>query len=129
MDAKATLIGLTVLFACLLISAKCEGDGPAESHLGGLRRQPYGEETMRSNKINIWLCDKRTCKNSYNSCYCCPGKPCYMDQKQCQRACATQQTLWPALPAPEPSSVGSQQVNPEGDASQGLGLIQFCDIC
>ncbi|TVT99230.1 hypothetical protein EJB05_24794 [Eragrostis curvula] len=133
MDAKATLILISLISTCLAISVKCEGEG-AVSRSGGLLRQPDGEQTISGSMITVVLCFIRTCEhNSFKSCYCCgmlPNIPCYPDKKQCWSVCPHQrQSLPAALPAWETSSSGLQQ-DPKGVVYHGLiSQLQTCDIC
>ncbi|TVU23673.1 hypothetical protein EJB05_26052 [Eragrostis curvula] len=105
-DAKATLLLLSVLLACLTIAARC-GDVEA------------GKLT-NSSKFTIALCIRRNCLKSVRSCYCCgmlPDTPCYLTRDKCWSVCPHAQTLRRALP------------DPRGFFSHQLSSLQDCDIC
>ncbi|TVU23653.1 hypothetical protein EJB05_26032 [Eragrostis curvula] len=124
-DAKATLLLLSVLLACLTIPAKCEEEDagvPPESPTGGLEAAGDGEveKPANSSKFTIALCFRRDCLKSVRSCYCCgmlPDTPCYLTRDKCWSVCPHAQTLRRALP------------DPHGFASHQLSLLQDCDIC
>ncbi|TVT99228.1 hypothetical protein EJB05_24796 [Eragrostis curvula] len=129
MDTKATLILISLILACLAISAKCEGDG-AVSPAGGLRRQPDGEQMISGSMITVVLCFIRTCEhNSDKSCWCCgmlPDTPCFTDRNHCWSICPRKRQT---LPARETLSSGSQQV-PKGVVYPRLMThLQSCGVC